>query len=266
MPMISIIIDDLGNNPTLGYRSANLPREVALSILPHTPYSQQIATYGHQRGMDILLHQPMDSLHNAELLGPGALLRNMGRQQFARTLETNLSAIPFVIGINNHMGSMLTTDSEKMSWLMAELKLRAMFFIDSRTTTETVAASTAEYWQVPNTSRKVFLDHIDDPTAIAEQFQRLLLLAEKYGHVTAIGHPRENTLHFLEQNLPLLKSLGLTLVSPSKAMKSLFSNQLVKQTDPAHYYDGCYSEDDGSNFNNLQTRNLYYSYQCLWSN
>ena len=245
VPTISIIIDDLGDRKSLGFRAANLPPEVALSILPHTPFSQVIAEFGHQRGMDILLHQPMESEKHVELLGPGALLSNMKRQQFAQTLQDNIDAIPYVIGINNHMGSLLTADREKMNWLMAELRQRAIFFIDSRTTTKTIAATTAEHWQIPSMSRRVFLDHYDDPESIDNQFRQLLRIARKEGHAIAIGHPRENTMRYLEQKLPELAQAGIKLISPSQLMhtqlaKKILPNQELKVVMPGHFYDNCY--------------------------
>ena len=245
VPTISIIIDDLGDRKALGFRAANLPPEVALSILPHTPFSQEIAQFGHQRGMDILLHQPMESEKYVELLGPGALLSNMKRQQFVQTLEDNINAIPYVVGINNHMGSLLTADREKMNWLMAELRQRAIFFIDSRTTTKTIAATTAKQWQIPSMSRRVFLDHYDDPESIDEQFQQLLRIARKQGHAIAIGHPRENTIHYLEQKLPELELAGIKLISPSHLVhtqlaQQVLPNQGLKLVTPEHFYDNCY--------------------------
>jgi len=236
LPKITIIIDDLGDNQTLGLRTARLPKNVALSILPHTPYSRQIATFGHQRGMDILLHQPMESLTRIDLLGPGALLEDMQRLEFAKILENNINAVPFVIGINNHMGSLLTTDIEKMNWLMAELKQRAIFFIDSRTTSDSIAGDIAYYWQIPTMSRRIFLDHYDDPEAIAKQFSLLLKLAKKNGHAVAIGHPRKQTLQFLEQKLPQLEALGFELVSTSEMIKG----QQLAAINPSFSDRGCY--------------------------
>ena len=84
-PKITLIIDDVGNNQLLGLRAAKLPPEVALSILPHTSFSNEIASLGHQRGMDILLHQPMESVSNVNLLGPGSLLKNMPLSVRTRT-------------------------------------------------------------------------------------------------------------------------------------------------------------------------------------
>jgi len=249
---ITVIIDDVGDSHLLGLRAAKLPSAVALSILPHTPFSAEIAEIGHSRGMNILLHQPMESVDNVGLLGPGALLGTMERQEFAETLENNLHAVPYVIGINNHMGSLLTSNNEKMNWLMSELKQRDIFFVDSRTTTKTVAASTAEQWQIPTLSRKVFLDHYDDPELIAEQFQRLLHLAEIHGHAIAIGHPRKNTLMFLERELgnggEKSGAGRYQLVSLSDAMQSEYSNKLSKnshfETNKSVYsYDSCYNRD-----------------------
>ena len=233
LPTITVIIDDVGDNQRLGYRAAKLPANIALSILPHTPFSQELAIIGHNSGKDILLHQPMESLNDVRLLGPGALLGSMDRPEFSRILENNLKAVPYVVGINNHMGSLLTADQEKMNWLMAELKPRAIFFIDSRTTSKSIAENTAQRWNIPTMSRKIFLDHFDQPEAIAEQFQRLLQIAEKYGHATAIGHPRQNTLQFLEINLPQLINTGFKLVAPSEVMRSnVDSIQSVALTMP----------------------------------
>jgi len=252
-PSISIIIDDVGDNKNLGYRAARLHPDIALSILPHTPFSHEIAKFGHQNGMDILLHQPMQSLTNNQLLGPGALLQNMDRQQFARTLEENINAIPFIVGINNHMGSLLTTDQQKMNWLMAELKHRDLFFIDSRTTSKTIANKTAHYWQLPSMNRRIFLDHTDDPKAIAKQFKRLLYFAKKYGHAIAIGHPKNNTLLFLEQQLPTLSDNGISLVSPSTKMNGVFAEKFRQDQqrlfDPVPFYDVCYFSEFNRSLN-----------------
>jgi polysaccharide deacetylase 2 family uncharacterized protein YibQ len=248
LPKITLIIDDVGNNHLLGFRAAKLPPEVALSILPHTSFSNDLANFAHQRGMDILLHQPMESMTNVNLLGPGSLLKDMTRKQFNLVLKENLKAVPFVIGLNNHMGSLLTTDTQKMNWLMEELKLRQLFFIDSRTTTDTIAENTALNWQVPTERRKVFLDHIDDPKTIAEQFKRLLSIAKNNGHAIAIGHPRKNTLDFLEKNLSRLDGVQFTLVPVSQLMGITKKISIKSQASGVSSYVNCL-RFDLKNFN-----------------
>jgi len=219
-PTISIIIDDIGNNKKLGLRAARLSSKVALSILPYTPFSVEIANYAHQHGKDLLLHQPMESFANKHLLGPGALLESMDKNKFAMTLENTLHAVPHIIGINNHMGSLLTIDTEKMNWVMSELKPHGYFFIDSRTTSKSVASNVSELWQIPHQTRQIFLDHADNKKDIEIQFNKLIHQAKLHGHALAIGHPRKNTLSFLEQHLPKLKNYGIKLIKISSLMDS----------------------------------------------
>ncbi len=269
-PAISIIIDDVGDNKRLGYQAAELPAAVALSILPHTPYSKEIATFGYNRGMDIMLHQPMESMENNHLLGPGALLQHMNRQDFVKTLENNLNAIPYVVGINNHMGSLLTTDIEKMSWLMVELNYRNIFFIDSRTTNNTVADKTAQYWQSPAMSRRIFLDHIDDLEAIARQFELLLKQAKKYGHAIAIGHPRINTLKLLEMRLPDISKEGFSLVSPSELIRMRLSDKPIYDPhagfiEPLHLYNTCHFPSSENYLKTLILSEISQQYKCIGS-
>ena len=208
---ISIIIDDVGDNQRLALRSLQLHPDIALSILPHTPFSQEIALLASKSGNDIMLHQPMESYSNNHLLGPGPLLTSMARDQLTDTLRANLDALPQAIGINNHMGSKLTEDPERMSWIMSVLISRGKFFIDSKTSAISAAANTAQRWHVPNMSRHVFLDHVDDIDFVAMQFKRLIALAKRHGHAVAIGHPKPNTLAYLEQVIPNLADWGVQL-------------------------------------------------------
>lgn len=212
---ISIIIDDVGDNERLALRSLKLDNRVALSILPHTPFSRSIALMALNTGNDIMLHQPMESYKDNHLLGPGPIFTDMERQELRETLQNNLEAIPGVIGVNNHMGSKMTESPTQMSWIMSELSQQDLFYLDSRTTAKSIAADIATRWSVPNVTRHVFLDHIDSPVAINVQFKRLVTIAKRYGHAIAIGHPKENTLAFLEQTLGQLDNHGVRLLAIS---------------------------------------------------
>ena len=245
---ISIIIDDVGDNERLALRSLKLDSRVALSILPHTPFSRSIALLAKDSGNDIMLHQPMESYKDNHLLGPGPIFTDMERQELRDTLQTNLEAIPGVIGVNNHMGSKLTESATQMSWIMSELAQQELFYLDSRTTAKSIAADVATRWSVPNVTRHVFLDHIDSPKAISAQFKRLVRIAKRHGHAIAIGHPKENTLAFLEQALGQLDDHGVKLLAisdyinmrhyrpvqqPLKEPECHILAELEKQTNPA---------------------------------
>jgi len=152
---------------------------------------------------------------NHKPLGPYALTEGLGQQGFINNLTMGLAAIPGIRGLNNHMGSLLTRDRTRMNWLMTEIQSRPLYFLDSRTTAETVAAQVAEEHRIPTLSRDVFLDNDPSPSAIHAQFIELIRIAREKGSAVAIGHPYPTTLGYLETVLPQLDSLGIQLVTPS---------------------------------------------------
>ncbi|CAH0992892.1 hypothetical protein SIN8267_03030 [Sinobacterium norvegicum] len=214
-----LIIDDLGNNYAQGQRAVELPGLATMAVLPHRPSSKRLARNAFEQGKEVILHAPMSNVHGNNL-GAGALTLNMPEQQLLETLRDNIASIPHVVGVNNHMGSELTSDRQAMSLVMAELQTQQLYFVDSRTTIETVAAEQAELLGLPSMERQVFLDHVINTEAIANEFQRWLKLAEKNGVAVAIGHPHEATMSYLEQQLPTLAAAGFELVTPSQLLLS----------------------------------------------
>lgn len=212
-PAISIIIDDIGPALKPGQRAISLPGPVAFAFLPHTHHSVQLAHTAAQRNKEVMLHLPMQAEQDGPL-GPGAVTLDMDQVQFIDAVRSALDAVPHLVGVNNHMGSLLTRHPGHMTWLMQELKARGdLFFVDSRTSVQTVAERMAQEQGVPALRRHVFLDHDPSPEAVAREFDRLLTLARQQGYAIAIGHPYVSTLSLLEQRLPQLKSQGIELVS-----------------------------------------------------
>ena len=212
---IAILIDDVGDNRALGERALALPGPVSYAFLPHTAHAPMLARSAHNKGRDVLLHAPMESEARQQLMGPGALTMQMSEPDLRAQLRKNLASIPFVRGFNNHMGSVLTKDATRMSWLLEEARSQSLFFVDSRTTSHSVAGPTARKLGVPTLGRDIFLDHEDSPAAVERQFDRLLKLARERGHALAIGHPRPATLQVLERRLPGLADAGVQLVPVS---------------------------------------------------
>jgi hypothetical protein len=208
---IGIIIDDLGNSLANGERATRLPGAITCAILPHTPFARILADAAHATGKEVMLHLPMAS-RDAQEPGPGQLDAGMPPLEMRATLDYNLSTVPHVIGVNNHMGSLLTTQPVAMDWLMRELAQRRLFFVDSRTDTQTVAADAARRVGVPALERHVFLDDDPAPAAVAAQLDRLEQLARRHGYALAIGHPHPVTLAALERWLPQLAARGIHLI------------------------------------------------------
>ncbi|BFM50654.1 divergent polysaccharide deacetylase family protein [Marinomonas sp. THO17] len=215
---IAILIDDLGYNRRGMEGSLALPTEVALAILPETPYAQQTASKAQQQSRITLLHAPMENERELKL-GPGGLYAKMSEQELKAVLIKDLDGLPGIQGANNHMGSLLTTKPEAMKWVMEVLQERSMFFIDSLTSPKSVAEQTAKLHGLKTVRRDVFLDNIRTHQAIDKQFNRLLKLARRHGSALAIGHPYPETLDYLKQRLAQLEKDGVLLVPLSALLE-----------------------------------------------
>ncbi len=218
-PAISIIVDDMGKRMEAGQRVLALPGPVACAFLPQARYTRSLAVTAHASGKEVMLHLPMDSVDRRRL-DPGAVTLDMTEGQFTATVQANLDSVPHAIGINNHMGSLLTRHPGHMLWLMRVMRRQApLFFVDSRTTVDTVARRVAQENGVPNSERNVFLDNHLAPGEIQYQFNRLLQLARKQGTALAIGHPHPQTLALLEQRIPELEQQGIRLLPVSELIE-----------------------------------------------
>lgn len=226
-PKIAIIIDDIGNNKALDLRAVNLPGAFTLSILPHTPHARSVAKIAFEKQKEIMLHAPMESIENKKL-GEGGLTDKMNEAEFKKMLQSDIDAIPHIVGLNNHMGSLLTQNENAMSWLMASLKENNLYFVDSRTIAASVAADFAAKYHIEHISRDVFLDHETSAEYIDKAFQKALRISKKTGASLVIGHPYPDTLDYLENNIDQLQEQGIELVSVSELIR--FQNSLQQKT------------------------------------
>jgi polysaccharide deacetylase 2 family uncharacterized protein YibQ len=202
---IAVVIDDVGYSITLGMRAINLPGPVSLAVFPFAPNTKLLAHRAIVSGKDIILHQPMQP-HAAPhvRIEDGTLTLDMAQREFDDMLSAALDAVPASIGLSNHTGSLLTQHREPMERLMQSLCKRGLFFLDSRTTSETIALDVARELGVPAVKRDVFLDHDPRPKSIDAAFERALRLARQNGHALIIAHPYSVSLSYLETHLAAL--------------------------------------------------------------
>jgi polysaccharide deacetylase 2 family uncharacterized protein YibQ len=218
-PRIAIIIDDLGDRLSEGKQVVQLPGAVTVSIIPYTPFGIRLALLAHTQQKEIMLHLPMESM-DERYLGRGGLSENMNEQQFIQTLYETLDAVPDIRGVNNHMGSRLTQDATKMGWVMSGiLRHGELYFVDSRTTSQSQADTVAREYGLDHARRDVFLDDDKDPVQIKKQWTYLLQLARRNGTAVAIGHPYPETIQFLQHALPGLSKQGVVLVPVSELIQ-----------------------------------------------
>ncbi len=213
---LAIILDDLGNDRSAADAIFALRIPITISVLPHHLHSVEIAEEAHRRGYHVMLHLPMQSVGN-ERPESQELHAGMSAGDVTTLVDQSLQEIPDAAGVNNHQGSQSTTDTALMDELMPVLRQHKLFYVDSRTTTATVAYDEAQRLGVPSGFRNVpFLDDVAEVAAVRKQLQRALRGAREKREAIAIGHPHPATLQVLREVLPQAKSQGVTLVFVSE--------------------------------------------------
>lgn len=211
--VLVIVMDDLGYNLDRAERVLGWPLPITLGVLPYAPHAREIAERGSRSGKEVIVHQPMEALPSAHArFERGMLEQAMSGERFDHQLADALNRLPQAVGINNHTGSLLTAHRASMDRVMQQARERGLFFLDSRTTAETVAESAARDWLVPTIRRDVFLDHEPSEAALASAFEQALAIARRKGHAVVIAHPYPISLAFLERRFADLPA-GIRLSS-----------------------------------------------------
>ncbi len=219
LPKVAIIIDDLGYDRFIAKKFLALDGVFTFSVLPHGPFTKRIAKAAAAKGYDIMLHLPMEPIEYPSVNpGPGALLTSMSPDELIEQLRKDLDDVPSIKGVNNHMGSRMTTVSTQMYQIFSILKQRNLFFIDSRSTAKTVCEPSARLLQIPFAQRDVFIDHVPDTEFIRKQLRLLVKIAKRKGVAVGIAHPHKITYKILSQELPELKK-KVQLVPASSIVK-----------------------------------------------
>jgi polysaccharide deacetylase 2 family uncharacterized protein YibQ len=217
---LAIIVDDLGKDIAPARELLKLPYPLTVSIIPNLSDSAEIAEEAFRRGDEILLHFPMQASEAGAKSEAVELRVGMQPRQVSDMLESMLASVPHASGVNNHQGSRATSDPALMNALMPALRQRGLFFVDSRTTVETVAYTSAERDGVPATYRSAqFLDDVETRAAVLAQLDRAASDAKRKGWAVTIGHPHPVTIAALRDGLPRLEARGIHLVFVSDVLK-----------------------------------------------
>ncbi len=218
-PMLALIIDDAGRFKNIIRKFFELDKAITVSILPFSPNGLSLAHEAKEKGVEVMLHFPMEPIGYPETdPGKNALLSSMSYEIFHKTVNEVLDTIPHIKGVNNHMGSYLTTLALQMDWLFVELKKKNLFFIDSKTTSKSICKYRAKLRDISFAENRSFIDHIPTEEAIVKQISVLLKFAKKTGKAIGIGHPKEITYKVLYRELPNIKK-EVRLVPVSSIME-----------------------------------------------
>ncbi len=213
-PFMLIVIDDVGFYMPEFKELLGLHPDLTYSVLPHAPGTEEAISLLQADGRQYMLHMPME-YKGWPKPDPceDCILRTMTDEEISRRVKEALIRVR-PVGMNNHMGSALTSDPVKIRAALKPLVGTGLFFLDSRTIGSSKAYEAAVEMGIPALGRHVFLDDDPDEAIIERQYQELVKLARKQGYAIAIGHPKPGTVAVLKRHLPELKSQRIDLVRP----------------------------------------------------
>ncbi len=211
-PRVAIIFDDIGPDRSAFQRIVNMPGPLTLSFLPYAKNIQAMVDEASALDHAIMLHLPMEPL-GPQNPGPHALKMGSSAKKFHNDLQWNLDRFTGYRGVNNHMGSSVTANKKKMTKVLAAMKRRGLYFVDSVTTAKTVVPEVAMNSGVSVLSRDVFLDPEAGAATVRRQLLQVEEIARRTGYAIAIAHPHEDTLNMLGPWLTSASLRGFDLVT-----------------------------------------------------
>jgi len=216
---MAIVIDDFGYSKEPIGAFAEITRPLTFAILPYRPFSNEAAARGLSSGHEVILHLPMEPLTQAEQSEKLTITINMSDGEIQEMTRKAIQTIPGLIGVNNHQGSRATADKRVLKAVLGELKVNNLFFLDSRTNSQSVGAETARQMGIRTGENQLFIDNTDEVSAVKAKLRTAQDTAIKYGSVIVIGHARMNTAKAVREMISELEANGIQLVFVSQMVK-----------------------------------------------
>lgn len=210
---LAVIVDDCGYDMSSVRTLLNTGLPLNFAVLPYKPYSSDVLEMIKSDGRVALLHLPMEPVDRSAMSeGSSTICTDMSKDKILELTRKAINSLPGVSGVNNHQGSKATADSATMTTVLQELRNQDLFFVDSRTSSKSVARDKAVAMGVPTARNDIFLDNSSDVQAIRKQIYKAMDIAEKNGSAIAICHARPNTAKAWSMYAEEIKNTGIELV------------------------------------------------------
>ncbi len=217
-PELSIVIDDFGNydGPLLD-SYCQLDPAITFAVIPGLSFSKTVMRKATESGHEVIIHIPMEPEDPSVNPGKNALLSSMSDEEIASHLKEFFEELPLIVGVNQHMGSKMTENKDKMSFFLNFIKKKEVFFIDSKTSSKSVAYKVAKQLRVPSAQRDLFLDAPANTNEVLDlRIKDLIRLRDKNGKALVITHCHDKSrLDRLKQFMTEAEKLGFRLVPAS---------------------------------------------------
>jgi uncharacterized protein len=215
-PTISLVVTALGFNAGATLKAIEqLPSAVTLAFAPIAAGTSKWEEFARKRGHTTLLEIPMQPM-NYPQVNPGdlTLLTSLTAEENTERLERALSVAPNVSGVTNYMGARFATDQAAVQPVMRLLKDKGYFFLENAPSARSHMKQVAQQAEVPYKASTYDISPGLSASEIQTDLERLVLIAQKYGHATGVVPFEENvTLPALTAWIQSLPRQGIRLVN-----------------------------------------------------
>jgi polysaccharide deacetylase 2 family uncharacterized protein YibQ len=216
---MALVIDDFGYNQETISAYAAINRPLTFAVIPYRPFSNEAASRGLSSGHQVILHLPMEPLDQGAQSEALTVTVAMSDKEIQSMVQKAIDTVPGLIGVNNHQGSRATADKRVMKDVLSVLKANNLFFVDSRTNGQSVAAETARQMGIQTGENELFIDNTNEVSAVKAKLRTAQEMAVKHGSVTVIGHARMTTATAVSEMIPELEAAGIQLVFVSQLLR-----------------------------------------------
>lgn len=205
-PKLAIIFDDVTTEYQIN-KIKDIGYTTTLSVMPPTKRHPDSAKITKDLPF-YMIHLPLEArvFKNEET---STLHVNDSYEKVEKRIAQIRKLYPNAKYTNNHTGSKFTANEQAMDYLFKALKKYNFVFVDSRTTSKSVAKKMAKKYNMPYISRNVFLDNEQDFKYIQGQLKKAINIAKKNGSAIAICHPHSITIKTLKESKFLLDGLDM---------------------------------------------------------
>ncbi|ACV62046.1 protein of unknown function DUF610 YibQ [Desulfofarcimen acetoxidans DSM 771] len=218
---VAIVIDDFGQSNREGVMEMlSINRPLTFAVMPNLENSVKDAAMAKEKGFEIIVHLPMQPISGkSRWMGPGGITFDMGVEQIRQRVLQDFDQVPFAVGFNNHMGSLITSKEKLMSPILEVAKEKGFFVLDSRTTEDSKVVSISKSLGIPCAKRDVFLDEVKNYEHMKKQLKVLSTIALTKGTAIGIGHVGQGDKKMalaISEMIPVMEEQGIEFVYLSK--------------------------------------------------
>lgn len=201
-PKFYLIIDDVGYDEFMLEQFIKLNLKITYAIIPFLPKSMSLYKKLKNANKTVIIHFPMQSKHRNSIEKFHINIKDK-KEEIHKKIEKAFKKYPDAKIMNNHMGSLITSNKDLMKIILEKLKEIDRYFFDSVTIAGSVPEIIGKEIGVKVEKRDVFLDSKDTEESVTKELEKAKNIARKNGMVKVIGHIwSKNTLKVLKKEGP----------------------------------------------------------------